>query len=131
MRRGREWLQSDVRRCGATAPTGHAKAGDNMTDTIKLLVAIGSDASLRYASPDDLKCVLDQAKASVELKMAVATGDSAPLRVELCIQWAQQTPQTHAPGRGDDEEEEADVPLPEPPQPDRSTPPPVKRDSLR
>ncbi|MEW9571058.1 hypothetical protein ABQJ54_04795 [Rhodanobacter sp. Si-c] len=101
-----------------------------MTDTIKLLVAIGSDASLRYASPDELKCVLEQAQASVELTLAVELGNGAPLRVELCIQQVEQVPQMHAPGQGG-EEEEADVPPPEQPKPDRPSPPPTKRGRSR
>ncbi|GAB3793126.1 hypothetical protein [Dyella agri] len=96
-----------------------------MTDTIELLETIGSDASLRYAQTAELKDVLEQVQASAELTMAVLAGDSAPLRVELGIQQLPQTPQTNAPGHGDDEEE-ADVPLPEEPQPDRSSPPPAK-----
>jgi len=102
-----------------------------MTDTIKLLATIGSDASLRYASPDDLKCVLKEAGASVELTLAVELGNGAPLRVELRIQQAEQAPQIQAPGHGDDEEEGTDVPPPEPPKPDRSSPPPKKRGRSR
>ncbi|GAB3793103.1 hypothetical protein [Dyella agri] len=98
-----------------------------MADTIKLLVAIGSDASLRYASPDELKCVLKEAGASVELTLAVELGNSASLRVELGIQQVEQVPQINAPGHGDDEEEETNVPLPEPPKPDRPSRPSTKR----
>jgi len=97
-----------------------------MTDTIKLLATIGSDASLRYASPEELKCVLGKAQASVELKLAVELGDGAPLRVELGIYRVEEAPQTNAPGYGDDEEEETDVPPLEQPEPDRRAPPPGK-----
>lgn len=100
-----------------------------MTDTIKLLALIGSDASLRYASPEELKCVLEKAQASIELKVAVELGNGAPLRVELCIQQVEQVPQMHAPGQGD--EEEADVPPPEQPKPDRPSPPSAKRGRSR
>ncbi|MBN8922702.1 MAG: hypothetical protein J0I96_06350 [Rhodanobacter sp.] len=100
-----------------------------MTDTIELLIVIGSDASLRYAPPSELKYVLDKAGASVELKMAVTKGDCAPLRVKLGIQGV---PQTQAPSHGDEEEEEADLPLPERPEPDPSPRrPPAKRGSTR
>ncbi|OOG44817.1 hypothetical protein B0E52_06590, partial [Rhodanobacter sp. C06] len=85
-----------------------------MTDTIKLLATIGSDASLRYASPEELKCVLGKAQASVELKLAVELGDGAPLRVELGIYRVEEAPQMQAPGHGDDEDE-TDVPPPPPP----------------
>jgi hypothetical protein len=92
-----------------------------MTDTIGLLAAIGSDASLRYASADELTGVLEQAQASAELRMAAATGDSAPLRAELGLQQVPQSPQMNAPGHGDEEEEEADIPPPEQPQPASSS----------
>lgn len=85
-----------------------------MTDTIELLEAIGSDASLRYARADELKSVLEQVQASAELTAAVTARDSAPLRVELGIQQVPQSVQTHAPGHEDDEE---DVPQPGAPQP--------------
>lgn len=97
-----------------------------MTDTIELLIVIGSDASLRYAPPGELKYVLDKAGASVELKMAVTKGDGAPLRVELKLQETTQVQQTHAPGR-DDEDEQV------PPKPERHQPgkppsrPPAKK----
>lgn len=102
-----------------------------MTDTIKLLATIGSDASLRYASPEELKCVLEKAQASVELTLAVATGDSALLRVELCITRVENMPQTHSPGPGGDEEEETDVPPPKQPKPEPPSPPPAKRGRSR
>lgn len=92
-----------------------------MTDTIGLLAAIGSDASLRYASADELTGVLEQAQASAELRMAAATGDSALLRAELGLQQVPQSPQMNAPGHGDEEEEEADIPPPEQPQPASSS----------
>jgi len=102
-----------------------------MSDTIKLLETIGSDASLRYASADELNGVLKHAQASVELTMAVTTGDCATLRVELKLQGVPHTPQTQVPGREDDEEE-TDVPQPERPQPAPSpSPSPAKRSSSR
>ncbi|MBD8879157.1 hypothetical protein IHE49_01525 [Rhodanobacter sp. 7MK24] len=83
-----------------------------MTDTIELLEAIGSDASLRYASADILNGVLEQTHASAELMTAVAAGNGASLRVELGIQQVPQTPQspTQLPGQEPDEEEEEEAP---------------------
>jgi hypothetical protein len=95
-----------------------------MTDTIELLEAIGSDASLRYARADELKSVLEQAQASVELAAAVAAGDSAPLRVELGIQQVPQSVQTHAPGHQDEEDDEGDAPQPKGHESGRSHPQP-------
>ncbi|MBD8871732.1 hypothetical protein [Rhodanobacter sp. DHB23] len=103
-----------------------------MTDTIELLEAIGSDASLRYAPADELKGVLEQVQASVELTMAVVAGDGAPLRDELGLHQAPQTPQapTHDPGHGDDDEDdEGVVHQPERRQPGHTPPHPHKRDS--
>lgn len=102
-----------------------------MTDTIELLEAIGSDASLRYAQADELKGVLEQAQASAELTMAVTAGDGAPLRDELGLHRVPQTPQapTHDPGHGHDEEDERDVPQPERRQSSHTPPQPHKRDS--
>lgn len=98
-----------------------------MTDTIELLEAIGSDASLRYAQADELKAVLEQTQASAGLATAVALGDGAPLRYELGLPQQSGVPQINTPGHGDEEEEESDTPLPEPPQPDRTSPPSAKQ----
>lgn len=83
-----------------------------MTDTIELLEAIGSNASLRYAHAHELTDVLQQAQASIELRTAVISGDGAPLRSEFKLHEIQQVPQTHAPGH-DDDDGEGDVPPPE------------------
>lgn len=97
-----------------------------MTDTIELLEAIGSDASLRYSQAGELMGVLEQAQASAGLTMAAALGDGAPLRHELGLQKISEAPQTNSPGYGDEEEEEG-VPQPEPSEPDRSPPLPAKQ----
>jgi hypothetical protein len=65
-----------------------------MTDTIELLETIGSDASLRYAAADELRGVLERAKASPELAMAMSLGDGEVLRQGLgrneIVQWMPQ-----------------------------------------
>jgi hypothetical protein len=66
-----------------------------MTDTIELLEAIGCDASLRYAAADELRDVLERAKASPELAMAMSLGDGEVLRQGLgrneIVQWMPMT----------------------------------------
>jgi hypothetical protein len=52
-------------------------------DTIGMLETIGSDASLRYATADDLAVALNQASATEALSAAVAHGDASYLRQEL------------------------------------------------
>lgn len=54
-----------------------------MQDTIDLLEAIGSDASLRHASAEDLARVLEQADATPFLTEAAATGDRKVLAEEF------------------------------------------------
>ncbi len=54
-----------------------------MTDTLDMLEAIGSDASLRYASMTNLASVLDRADVSEALAAAVASGDSSHLAREF------------------------------------------------
>lgn len=57
--------------------------GENMNDTIKLLEAIGKDATLRHASPEELAAALKDAEASDGLREYAATGDGAALTTEL------------------------------------------------
>lgn len=54
-----------------------------MQDTIDLLEAIGSDASLRHASSDELTKILEQTAAPEALTAAVASGDRASLAGEF------------------------------------------------
>lgn len=54
-----------------------------MLDTIEMLEAIGSDASLRYASAVELTNVLEQAEATKALTMAALYGDASHLNQEL------------------------------------------------
>jgi len=54
-----------------------------MLDTIEMLEAIGSDASLRYASTVELANVLEQATAAEALTAAVVSGDTSHLTREF------------------------------------------------
>jgi hypothetical protein len=54
-----------------------------MSDTVELLETIGRDASLRWASPDDLMRALDELNASEGLRVAVASGEKGSLLQEL------------------------------------------------
>jgi len=84
-----------------------------MPDTIDLLEAIGSDASLRHASPEDLQARLEQVRASDSLKAAAASGDAGQLSMELGQKsmYVPQTTQTFPQG---EEEEGESQPLPSP-----------------
>lgn len=91
-----------------------------MLDTIDMLEAIGSDASLRHASAEELTAVLEQAQASGGLTSAVATGDSAALFMELGHQpnYAPQVAQF--PGQEEQEEEPEQDETNEPNDPTKS-----------
>lgn len=54
-----------------------------MLDTIDMLETIGSDASLRHATPGELSAFLERAHASPALTSAAASGDSSELFAEL------------------------------------------------
>jgi hypothetical protein len=54
-----------------------------MRDTVELLEAIGRDATLRHASPEELARVLEAAEASEGLRVLVAQGDATALTEEL------------------------------------------------
>jgi hypothetical protein len=70
---------------GSTPVGGHLsgsqkKQGENMLDTIDLLAAIGQDASLRHATPEQLLHALEElADAPPALMAAAAAGSVAPL----------------------------------------------------
>lgn len=89
-----------------------ANGGGHWVDTIELLEAIGSDASLRYAAADELKGVLAHAQAGAELAEAVATSDGSLLRMQWHANLAPQSTQapTHFPGHEDEEEDDVDAP---------------------
>jgi len=86
-----------------------------MSDTIELLEAIGRDASLRHASPEDLTSALRQADASEALTSAVSSGDRAPLAQELGPNANYQPQATQSPGYEEDEPGEDDSDKPEAP----------------
>jgi hypothetical protein len=54
-----------------------------MRDTVELLEAIGRDANLRHASPEELAKALKEADASKGLLEMVNHGDSTALTAEL------------------------------------------------
>jgi hypothetical protein len=54
-----------------------------MLDTLEMLEAIGSDASLRYASTSELTTLLESGQASEAFTAAVASGDASCLNDEF------------------------------------------------
>lgn len=92
-----------------------------MANTIELLETIGSDASLRYASSENLTRVLIAQQASEGLKQAVCSGDKSHLVQELgprtdpppthsptvggCGEGESDDPHEDRPGRGDDNDD--------------------------
>lgn len=96
-----------------------------MTDTIDLLETIGRDASLRYASSEELGKTLEQAQASAALTAAVASGDSSKLFQELGQKQMEPPNSTQGVPSEEDEPEQEDEPL-APPAPDRDKSPSPK-----
>lgn len=56
-----------------------------MRDTVELLEAIGRDATLRHASPEELVRALEAANASAGLRELAANGNGTILTEELGI----------------------------------------------
>lgn len=81
-----------------------------MSNTIELLEAIGSDASLRHASADDLAKALADMHASIGLQKAAAASSSAPLEKELGYRGMKPVDSPVQTGREDDEDETPDLP---------------------
>lgn len=81
-----------------------------MTDTIELLEAIGSDASLRCATAEELADVLGRAQASLALQHAVAQGDRTRLAAEFGSKAYCVVETILSPGHEDDEDEESEEP---------------------
>jgi hypothetical protein len=100
-----------------------------MTDTIDLLEAIGSDASLRHASSEELSKALEQAHASEALAAAVTSGDRTELSKELGHKptYAPQISQVPA-HEGDDldHDHDRDHKPHQPPAPDHDKPSPQR-----
>jgi hypothetical protein len=101
------------------------ETGENMSDTIELLEAIGRDATLRHASAEELAHALEHAQASEALKAAIASGDSSRLCEELGHK-RMEVPHTQGPGHEEEEpdhdEDDNDDPQ-HPVTPDRDKPP--------
>lgn len=77
-----------------------------MKDTIELLEAIGRDASLRHASPEELAKTLEQAAVTDALKAAVAAGDGAPLSEEFGDRHQVSNQSSQGTWRKEDEDED-------------------------
>ncbi|HEY4146887.1 hypothetical protein [Pinirhizobacter sp.] len=57
-----------------------------MRDTVELLEAIGRDARLRHASPEELAQALESSDASAGLRELAAHGDATTLTKELGLE---------------------------------------------
>jgi len=68
---------------GADGTKVNRNQGKNMRDTVELLEAIGRDATLRHASPEELARALEAADASAGLRELAANGDGTTLTKEL------------------------------------------------
>jgi hypothetical protein len=86
-----------------------------MTDTIDWLESIGSDATLRHASTEELTSLLEQAEASAALIAAVVSGDGSQLPTEFgqTPNRAPQAVQNPAHEEEEEGEEPLDAPAPE------------------
>lgn len=79
-----------------------------MTDTIDLLEAVGRDASLRHAPPEEMARRLEQAQGSAILVAAAASGDRSALAAEFGAQ-SNLTPQiTQMPAHEEEEPAQED-----------------------
>lgn len=88
-------------------------------DTIELLETIGSDASLRYAAADELKDVLERARADAGFVNAVVAGDCSSLEAQFA---RPVTPMSHVSQTSTEEDEpgaveEEELPEPAPREP--------------
>lgn len=77
-----------------------------MSDTVDLLAAIGSNASLRHATPDDLLPVLESAGADEALTAAVADDDAGSLAGKLGYARMQSTQVIVVPAHEEEDEDE-------------------------
>lgn len=91
-------------------------------DTIELLEAIGSDASLRYAAVDELKGVLERVRADAGFVKAVMAGDGSSLEAQFArpavpmSHVSQTSTEEDEPGAAEEEEEELPEPAPREPK---------------
>lgn len=86
-----------------------------MSDTIELLEAVGRDASLRHAPPNELAARLERRNASAALVAATVSGDVSRLSRELGPK-PMQTPQSSQTGfeeEPDGDEEGGHLPIPD------------------
>lgn len=90
-----------------------------MLDTIDLLETIGQNAALRYASAEELAQALTGTDASDALKLATASGDTAPLAEALGQTRMHVTHHSQAPGHEEQDEEKEEK---EQKSPDRNKP---------
>ena len=77
-----------------------------MRDTVELLEAIGRDASLRRASPEELARVLEAEGASPGLLDMAVNGNSASLTVELGLKHMHVEHQSQTGGHEETEHDE-------------------------
>ena len=89
------------------------KQGKYMSDTIDWLESIGSNASLRHASTEELTDLLEQAQASEALTAAVASGDRSLLAGELGPQLNKSPQSSQNAGHEEEEELPLEAPTPE------------------
>ncbi|MGC1550335.1 MAG: hypothetical protein WA777_17585 [Rhodanobacter sp.] len=93
-----------------------------MSDTIELLEAIGTNAALRHASPEELAHTLAQADASDGLKAAALSGDSSLLSAELGHKPMQVPQDTHSPSHEEPDHDHGEDDPGQPSKPDHSEP---------
>ncbi len=93
-----------------------------MSNTIKLLEAIGSDASLRNASAQELECALTRLLASEGLKHAAISGDSKWLIGEFGRMTAITRLHVNQAAPANDDEEQAGVDVEESNDDDQDAP---------
>jgi hypothetical protein len=103
-----------------------------MRDTVELLEAIGRDAKLRHASPEELAKALEANNASVGLRELVVNGDGTTLTDELSlvqmhVEHQSQTAGHEGDGHDDDhrhdkDDGKEDEPKPRPDDTDNETP---------
>ena len=119
-------------RCPADGNEFIKNQGKNMGDTVELLEAIGRDANLRHASPEELARALEAAEASAGLRELAASGDAKGLTEELGLVQMHVEHQSQTTGYDVDEDQDQregdhgdgkDEPTKRPDDPDDGTSP--------